>query len=171
MAEEEFRSNALQRFNVRLASSRPGAWFFARAMHHVDRALNPLSGGRWTVPGLLAGLPTVMLTTTGARSGAQRTTPVIGVPYRGGFILIASNWGQKQHPGWYYNLRKEPACVVSLCGEAKRFRARQVTGEERASCWQRAVAAYAGFEAYRKRTDRDIGVFVLEPDEGNRTTF
>jgi deazaflavin-dependent oxidoreductase (nitroreductase family) len=134
-------------------------------MHHVDRALMRLSRGRLTVPAIMVGLPVIMLTTKGARSGEPRTAPVIGVPDGDRYILIASNWGQKQHPGWYYNLRKEPACVATVKGEARRFRARQVEGEERQRCWERAAAAYGGFEAYRRRAGREIGVFVLERDE------
>lgn len=164
MATTESRPNALQRLTARIASSRPAVALLARVMHPVDRRLLRLSGGRWLLSGKLIGLPVLMLTTKGARSGQPRTTPVLGVPDGDGYILVASNWGQKQHPGWYYNLRREPACVAVLRGEARRYRARQAAGEERERCWRRAVAAYGGFEAYQRRAGREIGVFVLEPE-------
>ncbi|NLF66795.1 MAG: nitroreductase family deazaflavin-dependent oxidoreductase [Chloroflexi bacterium] len=162
MGADEARPNGLQRLTARIASSRPAVALLARVMHHVDGRLLRLNGGRWTLSGKLIGLPVLMLTTKGARSGQPRTTPVLGVPQGDGYILVASNWGQKRHPGWYYNLRREPACVATLHGEARRYRARQVRGEERERCWRRAAASYAGFEAYRRRAGREIAVFVLE---------
>jgi deazaflavin-dependent oxidoreductase (nitroreductase family) len=165
MDEVEVRANWFQRLVAAVSGSRPGAWVFARVLHHVDRAMVRVSGGRMTVAGVVAGLPVVMLTTRGARSGVARTTPVIAVPDGARLIVIASNWGQEQHPGWYYNLRAHPDCVATVGGTARRMRARQVAGEERARCWARAVATYGGFAAYARRATREIGVFVLEDSD------
>ncbi|MDT8305157.1 MAG: nitroreductase family deazaflavin-dependent oxidoreductase [Anaerolineae bacterium] len=161
MASDRLKPNFFQRLAAQLAGSRPGSWLFARLGHHVDRAFARLTGGR-TFGAMLVGLPVVMLTTKGRRSGEPRTTPVVALPDGDRLILVASNWGQQHHPGWYYNLRAEPACVITFRGEARRYRARHVTGEERARYWARATAAYPGFGAYARRTDREIAIFILE---------
>jgi deazaflavin-dependent oxidoreductase (nitroreductase family) len=153
------------RFVAGVVGTRAGAWVMARTMHRLDSAGLRLSGGRWLLSARLAGLPVAMLTTTGRRSGQPRTAPVLAIPDGAGYILVASNWGQPTHPGWYHNLRANPDCVLTVGGEARRMRARQVTGEERARCWQRALAAYPGYAAYARRAGREIGVFVVESDK------
>lgn len=150
---------------ARLASSRPGAWVMARLLHRLDSAALRLSGGRWLLSAWAAGLPVALLTTTGRRSGEPRTAPVLAVPDGARYILVASNWGQRRHPAWYYNLLAEPACLLTVDGEARPMRARLTSGDERARCWQRAVAAYPGFPAYARRAGREIGVFVAESDK------
>lgn len=163
MASDRLKPNFFQRLGVQLASSRPGSWLFARLGHHVDRAFARLTGGR-TFAAILVGLPVVMLTTKGRHSGQPRTTPVVALPDGDRLTLVASNWGQQHHPGWYYNLRAHPACVVTNGGEVRRYRVRQVTGVERTHYWGHAVAAYPGFAAYARRTDRQIAIFILERD-------
>ena len=141
--------------------TRAGAWVMARVMHRLDSAGLRLSGGRWLLSAKLAGLPVALLTTTGRRSEQPRTAPVLAIPDGADYILVASNWGQRTHPAWYHNLRANPDCVLAVKGEAQRVRARQVTGEERARRWQRALAAYPGYAAYARRAGREIGVFVV----------
>src|SRR5712692_4720625 len=102
------KANPMQRAIRRLAASGPGSWFFARVLHHIDRPVFRLTRGRHTLASLLSGLPVVMLTTTGARSGVLRTVPVLGLPTPDGLAVIASNYGQERHPSWYYNLRANP---------------------------------------------------------------
>jgi deazaflavin-dependent oxidoreductase (nitroreductase family) len=86
---------------------------------------------------------------------------------RGKVILIASNFGGKQHPAWYYNLKANPHASLSI-GEYKgEYLAHEATGEEREACWERAAFLYGGYNAYRLRAGhRTIGVFVLTPYEG-----
>src|SRR5947209_1572003 len=79
---------------------------------HLDRPIHRLTRGRHTMGSLLSGLPVVMLTTTGARSGKPRTVPILGIPVQGGVAVIASNWGQQHHPSWYHNLRAHPEAQV-----------------------------------------------------------
>src|SRR6185437_5338707 len=110
------RANSVQRFLRRLASSGPGAWVFSRVMHRVDRPVHRLTRGRHTLGSLLSGLPVVMLTTVGARTGRPRTVPVLGIPVGNGVAVIASNWGQRRHPAWYYNLRSHPEAQVVVDG-------------------------------------------------------
>ena len=98
---------------------RPISWFYARALHHIDHVIYRLTRGRATFTSWVAGLPVLMLTTTGARSGRRRTLPVLGVPHDGGLVVIASNYGQDHNPAWYYNLRAQPEASDQLRGRAR----------------------------------------------------
>jgi hypothetical protein len=88
------QANLMQRLLRRFAASGAGSWFFARVLHHIDRPVFELTRGRRTFTSLLSGLPVVMLTTTGARSGRPRTVPLIGIPVDGTVAVIGSNFGQ-----------------------------------------------------------------------------
>lgn len=141
-----------------------GSWLFARVLHHIDRPVHRLTGGRYTFSSLLSGLPVVMLTTTGARSGQRRTVPVLGIPTEGSVAIIASNYGQANHPAWYYNLRSHPDAEVVVDGRHRRVRAGEAEGERRAQIWQAALRLYPGFGQYERRAQhRRISVFLLEP--------
>jgi deazaflavin-dependent oxidoreductase (nitroreductase family) len=147
----------------RFAASGPGSWFFARVLHHIDRPIYRLTGGRHTLASLVSGLPVVMITTTGARSGAQRTLPVLGLPTPDGLAVIASNYGQARHPSWYYNLRANPQGYVTVNGVRSAFRASEAQGDVRARIWQEGLNVYPGWSQYERRASRrQIAVFVLE---------
>ncbi|MEU3888842.1 nitroreductase family deazaflavin-dependent oxidoreductase [Streptomyces sp. NPDC029041] len=110
-------------------------------------------------------MPVVVLTSRGARSGKLRKTPVMRVEHEGRYAAVASLGGSPKHPVWYFNLRADPH-VELQDGPVKRdMTAREVTGEEKAAWWERAVAAYPAYADYQKKTDREIPVFVLEPAE------
>ena len=159
------RANAIQKVLRRIAASGPGSWVFARVLHRIDRPVYRLTRGRYTFAALLAGLPVVMLTTTGARSGIRRTSPVLGFPTADGLVVIASNYGQRRHPAWYHNLRANPEGEVTVEGATRRFRAREAEGERRDRIWRAALEVYPGWSAYERRaTERRIAVFVLEPE-------
>jgi deazaflavin-dependent oxidoreductase (nitroreductase family) len=156
-------ANAFQKLMRRFASSGPGSWLFARVAHHIDRPVFKLSKGRKTFGSMLTGLPIVMLTTTGAKSGKQRTVPVLGIPADGGVAVIASNFGQHNNPGWFYNLRANPEGELAVDGTRRHFRAVEATGERRAAIWQEGLRVYPGWTQYEKRAaHREIVVFVLE---------
>jgi deazaflavin-dependent oxidoreductase (nitroreductase family) len=158
------RANALQRFLRRFAASGPGSWLFARIMHHIDRPVHRLTRGRYTFASLVAGIPVVMLTTTGAKSGQLRTVPVLGIPVEGGVAIIASNFGQARHPAWYHNLRAHPDAEAVVDGARRRVRAVEANDERRAQIWQQGLRMYPGFDQYERRAShRRITVFVLEP--------
>jgi deazaflavin-dependent oxidoreductase (nitroreductase family) len=158
------RANSAQRALRRFAASGPGSWFFARVLHHIDRPVYRLSGGRYTFASLVSGLPVVMLTTTGARTGKPRTLPVLGFPTTDGLVVIASNYGQEHHPGWYYNLRANPEGEVAVNGHKHRFRATEAEGEQRERIWQQGLRIYPGWSTYARRaSNRRIAVFVLNP--------
>src|SRR5919107_3023866 len=93
------QANAVQRGLRRFPSAGPGSWLFARLAHRIDRPVYRLTRGRHTFANLVSGIPVVMLTTTGARSGQPRTVPVLGLPTDEGLAVIASNFGQRRHPG------------------------------------------------------------------------
>lgn len=143
---------------------RPVTWIGARSMDHIDRLVYKLTGNRHTAVNLLFGVPVITVTTIGAKSGQPRSVPLIGIPDGENFILIASNWGQKRHPGWYYNMRKNPVVKASINGLDVDLIAREVTGEERARYWDKASAIYGGYNAYERRVEgRQIPVMVLSP--------
>lgn len=158
------RANVLQKLLRRVAASGPGAWLFARVMQRVDRPVFRLTGGRYTLSSLVSGLPVVMLTTTGAKSGQPRTVPVLGIPAQGGVAIVASNWGQSRYPAWYHNLRADPHAEIVVDGIIQRVRAIEPDGERRAEIWREGLRVYPGFEQYERRAShRPIQVFVLEP--------
>jgi deazaflavin-dependent oxidoreductase (nitroreductase family) len=159
------RANVVQKAIRRVAGTAPGAWLFARVMHLVDRPVHRLSGGRTTMTAALAGLPVVMLTTTGARSGNPRTVPLLGLPLDAGVAVIASNFGQAHNPGWCANLRAQPDATVVVRGTARAVRAREVEGADRDRIWADGLRVYPGWAAYERRTSRHIPVFVLSPRE------
>jgi deazaflavin-dependent oxidoreductase (nitroreductase family) len=158
------QANLAQKLLRRLATSGPGAWLFARVAHRLDRPVYRATRGRYTLGSLLSGLPVVMLTTVGARTGRPRTVPVLGLPFSGGLGVIASNFGQRRHPGWYYNLRAHPEVEVVVDGVRRRVRAVEADADRRAEIWREGLRVYPGFSQYERRAShRRISVFVLEP--------
>ncbi|MEU3522471.1 nitroreductase family deazaflavin-dependent oxidoreductase [Streptomyces sp. NPDC038707] len=113
------------------------------------------------------GLPVIVLTTRGAKSGKLRKTPLMRVEHEGRYAVVASLGGAPKHPVWYFNVKADPH-VELQDGPVKRdMRAREVTGAEKADWWERAVAAYPSYADYQEKTSREIPVFVLEPVDGD----
>jgi deazaflavin-dependent oxidoreductase (nitroreductase family) len=157
-------TNLPRRVVRRTATLRPMSWFYARALHHIDRVVYQASRGRATFTSWVSGLPVVMLTTTGAKSGRPRTLPVLGIPHDGAFVVIASNYGQYRNPAWYYNLRAHPRARIAFEGESREVAARELDGEERERWYERGVTIYPGWTEYRKRAaHRQIPVIELRP--------
>ncbi|HST55987.1 MAG TPA: nitroreductase/quinone reductase family protein [Solirubrobacteraceae bacterium] len=113
--------------------------------------------------GRLDRAPILLLTTTGRRSGQERTAPVVFLADGERVIVIGSNAGNERTPAWALNLLANPDAQVQVRGTRRRVRARVAAGAERTELWQRVNEMYSGFEDYRERTDRDISVFVLDP--------
>lgn len=156
--------NAAQRALQRLASSRPGSWVFSRTLHPVDRWLLARTDGRTTLPGILAGMPVVMLSTTGAKTGRERRMPVLGIPISGNLAVIGSNFGQVSTPGWVYNLEADPRATVEYRGATVDVTARAADDAEEREIFGAARPIYGGFDLYVERAaHRRIRVFVLEP--------
>jgi deazaflavin-dependent oxidoreductase (nitroreductase family) len=157
-------ANRFQRVLRRFAASGPGSWLFARLLHRIDRPVYRLTGGRHTFASLVSGLDVVMLTTTGARSGRPRTVPVLGLPTADGLAVIASNFGQRRHPAWYYNLRADPTGEVTVDGASRPFRAVEAEGAQRERIWAQGLRVYPGWSQYERRaSQRRIAIFVLAP--------
>jgi F420H(2)-dependent quinone reductase len=109
------------------------------------------------------GLPVVIVTNLGVKSGKVRKTPVMRVEHDGKYAMVASKGGAPENPLWTYNLRAHPQ-VELQDGPAKQdMVAREVSGDERAQWWERAVAAFPNYAEYQQKTSREIPVFVLEP--------
>lgn len=111
----------------------------------------------------LRGIPVVLMTSVGAKSGKLRKTPLMRVEHDGEYAVLASKGGAPTHPVWYYNLVANPH-VELQDGPVKRdYTAREVSGAERETWWARAVEAYPDYADYAKKTDRVIPLFVLTP--------
>ncbi len=157
-------SNAAQRIVQRFAASRPGSWLFQRTLYPLDKTLFRLTNGRFTLPGLLAGLPVIMLTTTGAKTGLPRTMPLVGIPLDHDLAVIGSNYGQPATPGWVHNLRSRPEATIAYGPHSVDVDARPATEAESDRAFELGAAFYGGFPKYRERAShRRIEVFVLTP--------
>jgi deazaflavin-dependent oxidoreductase (nitroreductase family) len=110
----------------------------------------------------LRGLPVVVLTNRGARSGKLRKTPLMRVEHEGTYAVVASLGGAPKHPVWYHNLIADPHVELQDGPVVHELVAREVHGPEREQWWERAVAAFPDYAAYQHRTERTIPVLVLE---------
>lgn len=119
------------------------------------------SGG--TAGTTIMGLPVVIVTTVGARSGKLRKVPLMRVEHEGRYAAVASLGGAPKHPVWYYNLLAHPQVELQDGPVRTEMTARELTGEEKAQWWERAVAAFPNYAGYQQRTEREIPVFVLKP--------
>src|SRR5712691_2024317 len=119
------------------------------------------TGGREANTLLDTGLPVIIVTTRGNKSGKLRKTPLMRVEHDGEYALVASMGGAPKNPIWYYNLKAHPDAVVIQAGpEPFDAALREVSGSERDEWWKRAVAAYPPYAEYQERTERTIPVFV-----------
>jgi F420H(2)-dependent quinone reductase len=109
-----------------------------------------------------SGLPVVVITNRGVKTGAVRKTPVMRVEHDGSYAAVASKGGAPAHPLWYYNLVANPHVEVQDGPRKWQMTARELAGEERETWWRRAIAAYPPYAEYQTKTDRLIPVFVLE---------
>ena len=147
MAELTYRQYQWQRVMQHIPASTIGATVFSKFLHYVDPPLMRISKDRLSIPSMLTGMPVVILTSTGAKSGQARTKPVIGVPDGDNVVLVASNWGQKRNPAWYYNLRANPVAELEFGSHSGTYIAREVTEpDEYQRLWQKAAGVYIGFD-------------------------
>lgn len=138
---------------------KPGLRVFTRL--HVF--LYKLTGGR--LFGRMGGGAICIVRMTGAKSGRKRDFPLMYVPYRDGIVLVASLAGGPRHPIWYHNLLRHPQIEVTVGRKVVSLVARLARFDERAVVWPLCCAVYPDFELYRRRTSREIPIFICEPDE------
>jgi deazaflavin-dependent oxidoreductase (nitroreductase family) len=111
------------------------------------------------------GLPIIILTTLGAKSGKLRKTPLMRVEHEGKYAIVASKGGTPENPTWYNNVKANPLVELQDGPAPKDYIARELSGDEKQLWSDRADAAYPPYAEYRTKTDRDIPIFVLEPVE------
>ena len=163
MAKRQY--STFHSLNQKFASTSLGSWLYSRILHHMDRLFLKLTGGRSILSSVLAGLPEVLVTTTGAKSGFPRTLPLVYIRDESDpntFALIASNWGQQHNPSWYYNLKAHPRATCVFSDRTAEYTAREASDEEYKKFWQLAVDAYFGYSLYLKRAGkRHIPIMVM----------
>jgi deazaflavin-dependent oxidoreductase (nitroreductase family) len=138
-------------------------WFAAtaRTMMPVDRWIQRVSKGRWTAIGR-HGMPALMLTTTGRRSGAPRTQPLLYAPDGDGYVVMGSNWGQPNHPAWSGNLIADPDATVVVDGATVPVRAELATGAERDRLRRLLIDVWPAYVTYERRAaGRELRIFRL----------
>ncbi len=108
------------------------------------------------------GAKVLLLSTTGRRSGQERTTPLIYGTRNGDYVVVASRGGADDHPAWYLNLLDEPEVKVQVRGDRFAARARTATGDERSELWEAAVQRWPAYDDYQAKTKREIPVVILE---------
>lgn len=111
----------------------------------------------------LRGVPVVVVTSVGARSGKLRKNPLMRVEHDGSYALVASKGGAPEHPTWYHNLVAQPTVELQDGPDRRDYSVRLADGDERAAWWDRAVAVWPAYADYQLKTDREIPVFVAEP--------
>ena len=140
--------------------------FFVKPMSALNTWVFRASGGRLGSR-FLRGAPVLLLTTTGRKSGEQRTTPLIYLEDRAGIVLVASKGGMSHSPGWYHNLMAHPECEVQIGATRRRMFARRASAAEKAALWPSLVAIYRDYDDYQARTSRDIPVMILTPRDAS----
>jgi deazaflavin-dependent oxidoreductase (nitroreductase family) len=135
---------------TRFALTRPGTWLFSEVAARIDPWLMRRSAGRVN---LAAGLlPIVLLTVRGARTGVERTVPLVYFTDGGEVVLIASSFGRPRYPAWFHNVKANSEVTLEAKGRSARFLARETDGEDRARLYELAKQLYTGYGNYEERT-------------------
>ena len=156
-------ANVFYRAMRAVAVTKAGRAFFRPTAHRLDQLVSKFTGGRRSFAGIAAGLPTVILTTIGAKSGEPRTVALLGIPHPDGVAVVASNYGAARHPAWYHNLRANPAATVTLEGDTWDAVARLAAPGQREEIWAKGVEIFPGLTKEQAWAgDRHIEAFVLK---------
>ncbi|RMF16006.1 MAG: nitroreductase family deazaflavin-dependent oxidoreductase [Candidatus Dadabacteria bacterium] len=148
----------------RFASTRLGSWIGSTLAARLDPWLYRISGGRLTTT-LVPTLPMLLLTTTGRKSGKPRTVQIAYTEDDGTWLVVASNWGKEHHPAWSLNLEANPQANVQIGSEQIPVIAHRLSDDEKAAVWDRLVANVPNYGSYVERTDRNIRVYRLIPND------
>ncbi|MDQ1204359.1 nitroreductase family deazaflavin-dependent oxidoreductase [Microbacterium sp. SORGH_AS_0862] len=138
---------------------KPSTSEWARSQAELYEATNGAEGGE------LRGVPIIVLTTVGAKSGGLRKTALMRVEHDGDYLVVASKGGAPDEPAWGNNIRKHPHVELQDGAVKRDYTARELEGDERQLWWDRAVAVWPDYAVYQTKTDRQIAIFVLEPRE------
>jgi deazaflavin-dependent oxidoreductase (nitroreductase family) len=148
---------------TKVALTKPGTWFYSRVAARIDSSLVRVSGGRLSsVAGLF---PIVLLSVRGARSGIERTVPLVYFSDGGDVILMASSFGRPKYPAWYHNVEANPEVRLESMGCTGTFIAEETEGAERERLYDLAKHVYRGYGIYEQRTEgiRHVPVLRLRP--------
>jgi deazaflavin-dependent oxidoreductase (nitroreductase family) len=151
--------SALRKPVIALVGSKFGAWCI-RQLTPVDRQLLRRSNGRFTIFGPV-GVPLLLLTTTGRKSGERREIPLTYLREGDRLLLVGSNFGQANHPAWSWNLLADPKAWVTMGGNEIAVLAKQLTGTEHDRIFRKFADYGANYDVYQSRTDRELRVFAL----------
>jgi deazaflavin-dependent oxidoreductase (nitroreductase family) len=145
------------------------SWPVLRRLMGGHTVLYRLSGGTigHRIPGIKGRV--LLLDHVGARSGRKRTAPLLYFADGENLVIVASKGGFARHPAWFHNLRVNPETTVQVGRERREVRARVATPEERERLWPRAVEIWPSYDEYKRRTDREIPLVVLEPRFSTRS--
>jgi deazaflavin-dependent oxidoreductase (nitroreductase family) len=145
---------------IKVAASPAFARVAPSVVPRLDRLVHRLTGGRTTMS---AGMvPTVLLTTTGSRTGQPRTVPLACMPEGDALYVVGSNFGRERHPAWSTNLLHTPRARASFAGDDYDVVARLLSSEDKAATWPRLVEAWPAYDDYVEHSGRDLRVFRLE---------
>ena len=137
---------------------------FIRFFTQLNVIVYRLTGGR--LMNRMEGAPICLVTMTGRKSGQQKTICLMYTPHEDKVLLVASLGGAPKHPVWYYNLKAQPEITIQIGSRERRMIAREASADERLALWPVVVANYRSFEAYQKRTEREIPMFVCTQKPG-----
>jgi deazaflavin-dependent oxidoreductase (nitroreductase family) len=159
------KPNSFQKLIHQFVMLRPVTAFFANKIPIIDKLVLELTRGKYTLSEF-AGWRVIQLKTIGAKTGEERVSPLIGLMDNEKIAVIASSFGRTHNPGWYYNLKANPECVVELNQKSSSYVAHEAQGKEYEHFWQLALSYYAGYENYKERAShRHIPIMVLEPKQ------
>ena len=152
--------SAATRAITRLSITKAGVWFLMNVSRRVDPVLHRATRGHVST---LVVTPVILLTTTGAKSGLPRTTPLVYFTDKGRVVTMASNYGRPHNPAWYHNVKANPEVTISVQGRRARFRGEEVSGEEYERLWALAKRFAATYGTYEERSGRHIPVVTFAP--------
>jgi deazaflavin-dependent oxidoreductase (nitroreductase family) len=155
-------SSPVGRVVARVAGTQGFRRVAPKFLPQLDRFIHRVTGGRVLIAAGM--LPSLVLTTTGAKSGLPRQTPLATFPQDDGtFIVVGSNFGKENHPAWTGNLLKQPEATIAYKGQAIGVTAQQLSDEEKAEIWPRLIAEWPTFDTYVSASGRNLRVFRLVP--------
>lgn len=156
----------MQRFVTCVARTRAGSAALRRILEPLDRIWARISDGSSNAIGVLAGLPTIDLHTTGARTGVRRSSMLVPIPLGDDIAVLGTNFGGDRTPGWVSNLEADPTAAITAHGKTVPVVARRADPRETDRIFEAATTVYPGYADYRRRAgSRDIRAFVLTADD------